>query len=114
MSQIEQLITHQENGDYFSLEDLLSYKKDFIKIGQQAFSFTASAIVSYFSFYSLFNDQQNAIVPALASAVMDTIAVKDAYSNLPQYVDNIKEKRLARKYVAKIEALNKPVQKRRW
>ena len=114
MSQIEQLITHQENGDYFSLEDLLSYKKDFIKIGQQAFSFTASAIVSYFSFYSLFNDQQNAIVPALASAVMDTIAVKDACSNLPQYVDSIKEKRLARKYVAKIEALNKPVQKRRW
>ena len=114
MAQVEQLIAHQENGDYFSLEDLLSCKKDFVKIGQQAFSFTASAIVSYFSFYSLFNDQQNAIVPALASAVIDGIAVKDAYSNLPQYVDSIKEKRLARKYVAKIETLNRPVQKRRW
>lgn len=114
MSQLEQLIMHQENGNYFSLEDLLSYKKDFVKIGQRVFSFTASAIVSYFSFYSLFNDQQNAIVPALASTVMDAIAVKDAYSDLPKYVDSIKEKRLARKCVAKIEALNKPVQKRRW
>lgn len=114
MSQIEQLILHQENGDYFSLEYLLSYKKDFVKIGQQVFSFTASAIVSSFSFYSLFNNQQNVIVPVLASAVLDTIAVKDAYSNFPQYVDGIKEKRLARKYVAKIEALNKPVPKRWW
>lgn len=114
MSQVEQLIMHQENGNYFSLEDLLSYKKDFVKIGQRVFSFTASAIVSYFSFYSLFNEQQNAIVPALASTVMDAIAVKDAYSDLPKYVDSIKEKRLARKYVAKIEALNKPVQKRWW
>lgn len=114
MSQIEQLITHQENGEYFSLEDLLSYKKDLVKIGQKAFPFTASAIVSYFSFYSLLNDQQNAVIPALASAVMDAFTVKDAYSNLSQYVDSIKEKRLARKYVAKIEALNKPVQKWRW
>lgn len=114
MTQIEQLIAHQENGEFFSLEDLLSYKKDFIRIGQQAFSFTASAIVSYFSFYSLFNDQQNAIVPALASAVVDGIAVKDAYSNLPQYVNSIKEKHLARKYVARIETLNRPVYKRRW
>lgn len=114
LAQIELLIVHQENGDYFSLEDLLSYKKDFVKIGQRAFSFTASATVSYFSFYSLFNDQQNAIIPALASSVMDGIAVKDAYSNLPQYVDSIKEKHLARKYVARIEALNRPVYKRRW
>lgn len=114
MAQIEQLIAHQESGEFFSLEDLLSYKKEFVKIGQQAFAFTASAIVSYFSFYSLFNAQQNALVPALASAVMDGIAVKDAYSDLPQYVDSIKEKRLARKYVAKIETLNRPVQKRWW
>ena len=114
MSQIEQLITHQENGEFFSLEDLLSYKKDFIRIGQQALSFTASAIVSCFSFYSLFNEQQNAIVPALASAVVDGVAVKDAFSNLPQYVNSIKEKHLAKKYVARIESLNRPVYKRRW
>ena len=112
MAQIEQLIVHQENGDYFSLEDLLSYKKDLVKIGQQSFAFTASAIVSCFSFYSLFNDNQNAIVPALASAVMDGIAVKDAFSNLPQHVDSIKEKHSARKYVTTIETLNRPVQKR--
>lgn len=111
MSQIEQLIAHQENGDYFSLEDLLSYKKDLLRIGQQLFSFTASAVVSCFSFYSLFYDHPDALVPALASAVMDVAAVKDAYSELPQYVERIKEKRLARKYVAKIGALNVPVQK---
>lgn len=110
MAQIEQLIAHQENGEFFSLENLLSYKKELIKIGEQFFAFTASAIVSYFSFYSLFNDQM--AVPALASAVIDFGTVKDAYANLPQYVNSIKEKHLAKKYVAKIEALNRPVQKR--
>lgn len=114
MSQIEQLIVHRENGEFFSLEDLLSYKKELIKIGQQSFAFTASAIVSCFSFYSLFNDQQNAIVPAVASAVMDGITFKDVSSNLPQYVNSIKEKCLARKYVATIETLNRPVAKRWW
>ncbi len=112
MSQIEQLIAHQESGEFFSLEDLLSYKKDLIKIGQQSFAFTASAIVSYFSFYSLFTDQQNAIVPAAASAVMDGITVSDACSGLPQYVNSIKEKYLARKYVASLENINRPVHKR--
>ena len=114
MSQIEQLIAHQESGEFFSLEDLLSYKKDLIKIGQQFFAFTASAIVSCFSFYSLFNEQQNAIVPAVASAVMDGITVRDAYSDLPQYVNSIKEKYLARKYVALIKNINRPIRKRWW
>ncbi|MEY8535610.1 hypothetical protein AALH30_19150 [Blautia pseudococcoides] len=114
MSQIEQLIAHQESGEFFSLEDLLSYKKDLIKIGQQSFAFTASAIVSCFSFYSLFNGKHNAIVPAVASAVMDGITVRDTCSNLPQYVNSIKEKYLARKYVASIENINRPVYKRWW
>lgn len=112
MTQIEQLIAHQEAGEFFSLEDLLSYKKDFIRIGQRVAVFTASAIVSCFSFYSLLTDQQNAFAPAVASAVIDGFAVKDAYSSLPQYVNSIREKSLARKYVAKIEALNRPVRKK--
>ena len=112
MSQIEQLIAHQESGEFFPLEDLLSYKKDLVKIGQQCFAFTASVIVSCFSFYSLHNDQQNAFVPALASAVLDCITVKDTCSDLPQYVNSIKEKHLARKYVASIKNINRPVRKR--
>lgn len=112
MSQIEQLIAHQENGEFFSLEDLLSYKKDLVKIGKQSFAFTASAIVSCFNFYSLFNDQQNAIFPALASAVMDCITVRDVCSDFPQYVNSIREKYLARKYVASIKNINRPVYKR--
>ena len=112
MTQIEQLIAHQEAGEFFSLEDLLSYKKDFIRIGQRVAAFTASAIVSCFSFYSLLTDQQNAFAPAVASAVIDGFAVKDAYSSLPQYVNSTREKSLARKYVAKIEALNRPVRKK--
>lgn len=112
MSQIEQLIAHQESGEFFSLEDLLSYKKDLVKIGQQFFAFTASAIVSCFSFYSLFIDQPKAIVPAVASAVMDGITVRDLCSDLPQYVNSIKEKCLAKKYVASIQNINRPVHKR--
>lgn len=112
MSQIEQLIAHQESGEFFSLEDLLSYKKDLVKIGQQCFAFTASVIVSCFSFYSLHNDQQNAFVPALASAVLDCITVQDTCSDLPQYVNSLREKHLARKYVASIKNINRPVRKR--
>lgn len=78
----------------------------------QRAAFTASAIVSCFSFYSLLTDQQNAFAPAVASAIIDGFAVKDAYSSLPQYVNSIREKSLARKYVAKIEALNRPVRKK--
>lgn len=114
MSQIEQLISHQEQGDFFSLEDLLSRKKDFIKIGEQFFVFTAAAVLSCYSFYSLINDQQVDRCLALATAVTDYFAAKDASPNLPQYINNFKEKRLAKKYVASLENINRPVQKRWW
>lgn len=47
----------------------------------------------------------------MASAVMDSIAVREVYSDFPQYVSSIKEKYLARKYVALIKNINKPIRK---
>ena len=112
MAQIERLILHQERDEYFSMEELLSYKKELIGIGEQLFVFSCAMTVSCYRFYGFFHDRQSVSVPALASAALDCKNVKDTYSKLNKYVDNIKGKRLARKYVAKINELNMPVRKK--
>lgn len=115
VKEIDELSLHQETNQNYSLKQLLSYKQDFVSICEHAVNLTASAIVSAYSFYALVDGVQGQeIVQALASAFVDYKSAKDAFREVPQYVEAIKTKHLARRYVANIGRLNEPVRKGRW
>lgn len=115
VKEIDKLILHQETNRNYSLKNLLSYKQDFVSICEHIVYLTASAIVSAYSFYSLVDGiQGQEIVPAVASAFVDFKAARDTFIEVPNYVEEIKTKHLARRYVADINRLNEPVRRRRW
>jgi len=108
IKEIGRLIENKENTrpDY-SLEELLSYKKDFIRICEQSFEMIAAATVTVYNFAALSDGIQGVeIIPAMASVFMDYKAAKDAVFEIPQFIEQLKTKRLARKYVAKVSRLN--------
>jgi hypothetical protein len=105
VSEIRKLIEYKESVrlDY-SMEELLSYKKDFIKICEKSLNMLAVATLNIFSFSALDN---GIVTPAIASVFVDCKVVKDAISEAPQFIEELRTKHLARKYLAKIGELNK-------
>lgn len=115
IKEIDELILHQETNSNYSLKNILSYKQEFISICEHAINLTASAVVSAYSFYALADGVHGQeIIPALASAVVDFNTVRNSFREIPGYIESIKTKRLARRYIANIRELNEPVQKRVW
>lgn len=114
LSEIEKLLDYKENEKEFSLQNMLSYKMDFVRLSEGFFTLTASVVVSAVSFHSLISGCEESLVPALAAAVIDFKSVKDVYIDMPNYIDNIKTKHLARKYIASLEQLNQPTRSVRW
>ena len=108
MVEIEKLIDSRENQNVnFSLDHLLSYEKDMVKLCEKSFNMIAAATISVISLKALLNGIQGAeLFPALATAYMDYSTAKEAITEIPQIVERIKTKHLARKYVAKIGKLN--------
>lgn len=115
IKEIDELILHQETYANYSLKNILSYKKEFVSICEHAINLTASAVVSAYSFYALADGVHGQeTIPVLASAVVDFNTVKSSFHEIPGYIEAIKTKHLARRYIANIRQLNEPVRKRLW
>lgn len=108
MNELDKLLIARESmGENYSLNMLLSYKRDFINICEESFFMIAAATVSIYSFASLANGIQGAeLIPAIATAAVDYKAAKDTFIELPAFREMLKTKHLARKYLAKIRKLN--------
>jgi hypothetical protein len=106
VGEIARLIESKEKSqDNSSLVELLSYEKDFRKICGQFLNMTALATLNVYSFAALSNT--GARIPAVAAIVADCMAVKNAVSDTSMFIERLKTKHLARKYVAKIGELDK-------
>lgn len=114
LREIDKLLACKENKKEFSLQNMLSYKTDFVRISEGVLNLTASAVISAVSFRSLASGCEDTLLPALATAVIDFKSAKDAYRDIPNYIKSMKTKHLARKYIASIEKLNSPTRSRRW
>jgi len=110
MGEIENLIASKERQDaFYSLGDMLSYKREFIKICESSLAMIAAATLTVYSFSALGNGIQGSdIVPLAATVITDYKATKDALSEIPQFIDRLKTKHMAKKYVAKVNRLNTP------
>lgn len=92
---------NDKSPDY-SLEQLLSLKKDFIHICGSTFNMIASLVLTVFSFASLANGDAN-IPTLLASAYSDAYSLT-SLSGSREFLANLKYKVQARRYLAKIDS----------
>ena len=104
---IKKLIAHRENQrSHYSLDELLSYKRDFVSICESSFNMIATVTVSAFSFWGLAQGQSDYLIPATANAMVNAKTVKDSFSDSIKYALEIQQKHLARKYLARLNRLN--------
>lgn len=108
LAQIEKMIARQEQGDYSDFEELLSCKREFQKICEQLFKLTAAATVSGYGLHALVLGQPEGLPLTAASAALDLFAMRGLCKDLPQYIDAFREKRLARRFVARLGTLHLP------
>lgn len=108
MQQILNLIESREGKrPYCKLEDVLSYQKEYIKICEGLFSMLATVTISAVSFSLAAEAWQNgSFIPAAATAYVDFEAIRRGAGRLPEFVEGLNNKRLARKYVARLGKLN--------
>lgn len=108
MQQIYNLIESKEGKrPLCKLEDVLSYQKEYIKICEGLFSMMATVTISAVSF-SLASEawQNGGFIPAAATAYVDFETIRHGARRLPEFIEGLNNKRLARKYVARLGKLN--------
>lgn len=105
--EIDKILDCKEGNKESSLRDMLTYKKEFLKICGSVIKCTASVIISVFSASSLISGNSEGILSSLASTAMDISTVRDVYREMPTSIENIKTKYLARKYIASLKQLNR-------
>lgn len=113
LAQIEKMVARQEQGDYSTFEEFLSCKREFRKICEQLFKLSATAVISGYSLCALAQGSQEHLPLAAASAVADLFDGKKLCQDLPQYVGDFREKRLARRFVARLRTLHLPPREKR-
>ena len=103
MNEIEKLIEAKEQirPDY-SLEELLSYKKDFIKLCEKSFDMVSALTITVHSAKTLIDGNDVNAPLLLATAYMDYRAVKDMFVDIPEFIEQLKNKHFARRYLAKL------------
>lgn len=92
---------------YGKLEDMLRCKKEYLKICSSLFSMIACATLTAISVGSVIeNGQPIDWISAAASTYLDARGFNDGFGGMREFVDALKSKRLARKYIAKLGTLN--------
>lgn len=92
---------------YGKLEDMLRCKKEYLKICGSLFSMIASATLTAISVGAVIeNGQPIDWISAAASTYIDVRGINDGFWGMRKFVDELKSKRLARKYIAKLGTLN--------
>ncbi len=108
--EIQKLIKAKESiqPDY-SLEELLSYQKDFIKICQYSFDMIAAVTLTIYSALSIKNAESVTfdIASAISATYCEYRALHDIVYEMPKFLSGLKDKYLARKYVADLKRLVK-------
>lgn len=84
------------------MDKLLSREKDFLRVCEKTFSMLSVATVTAQGFYEFVQGEMG---PALAHTYVDYMAVKEVARTLPSFVEELRTKHLARKYVAKIKGI---------
>ena len=109
--QIEDTIKRRESLDYeHSLNDMLYTKKHFLDYLVKTFDALAVVAASVVSFVALKNGiQTEEILPLSLSAYVDWRATRTAYQKIDEIRSHYSKNRLARKYVAEIKNLNRPI-----
>ena len=103
VKEIEQYLLLREENLNFSFKDQLKVKKDLIRILNLTLGTTASVYLTCSSALSLMNGSMEPTM-ALATAYTDFVMLKDIY-NAPQYLETIKTKLQARRYLAQIKKI---------
>lgn len=92
---------------YDRLEDMLSCEKEYLQICGCIFNMIASATVTAISVGgALENGRPIDWISVAATAYLDTVGVKGSLGGMSEFVDELKSKKLARKYIAKLGTLN--------
>jgi hypothetical protein len=105
VKEIEQFMLKREESPNISFDKQLTIGKDIKQILSCTFGVVASVYLTYSSVSSLINGNVSPSL-ALATAYTDFSALKDIY-NAPQYIDELKIKLQARRYLGKIKKVVK-------
>ena len=109
VSEIKKLLLAKENNTPgYSLENLLNYKKDFIKLCENSFEALGSIILITFGINQLLNGNLDSasFLNVAVGVYIDSQTISRFINNIPLSVTNIHEKRLTRKYLAQLNNLS--------
>lgn len=108
LKQITKLIDSQESEQSFgSITDKLSCEREYIKICESVVNMIATATLTAISFGNAIQRNSTADwLSVAASTFVNAKSIKDSVAGMPEYVSELKSKRLARRYIAKIQSLN--------
>jgi len=108
MDEIKKLITAKETIrlDY-SLEEMLSRKKDFISICEKSFNMLATTTITTVSIMALADGVWGAAPLSLAVAYRNFRSLNDVIRNTPSIVNDFRNKHHARKYIATLKKITR-------
>lgn len=108
VKQLSKMVDSKEGRrPYGRLEDMLRCEKEYLQICGSIFCMIASATLTAISIgAAVENGQPVDWISVAASTYLDAKGVNDGFWGMREFVDEIKSKRLARKYIAKLGTLN--------
>lgn len=108
VKQLSKMVDSKEGRrPYGKLEDMLRCEKEYLQICGSVFCMIASATLTAISIgAAVENGQPVDWISVAASTYLDAKGVNDGFGGMREFVDELKSKRLARKYIAKLGTLN--------
>lgn len=108
VKQLSKMVDSKEGRrPYGKLEDMLRCEKEYLQICGSVFCMIASATLTAINIgAAVQNGQPVDWISVAASTYLDAKGVNDGFWGMRKFADELKSKRLARKYIAKLDALN--------
>ena len=108
VKQLSKMVDSKEGRrPYGRLEDMLHCQKEYLQICGRLFCMIASATLTTISVSSAAKNGQIADwISVAASTYLDVASTKGCFTDMKEFVDELKSKKLARKYIAKLGKLN--------
>ncbi|MEA4850200.1 MAG: hypothetical protein VB126_01935 [Paludibacter sp.] len=97
-----------EEGMEYPLDEYFSYQKEFLGICGRSFDMLASGTLSALSILPVVHGDLSPVTLSAAAATYNEFrAVKGAAQEMPQFLKSLRNKRQARRYVAKLNRINR-------
>lgn len=108
MKHLSRMVDSKEGRQpYGKLEDMLRCEKEYLKICCNLFSMIASATLTAISVGAVIESGQPIDwISVAASTYLEVRGINDGFWGMREFIDELKSKRLARKYIAKLGTLN--------